>query len=72
MILQNYENKNFAATLCRSRVRGGGPVQPWRILRANADCTVFLFPLYVFHSVIYNSVDHREIRLRVTKPSRLF
>ena len=34
----------FAATLCRSGVRGGGrPVQPWLTLHANAD------------SVIYNS-----------------
>ena len=31
-----------------SVVRGGGLVQPWRILRANADCTLFLFPLYCF------------------------
>ena len=27
---------------------GGEPVQPWRILRANADCTLFGFPLYRF------------------------
>ena len=40
---------SFAATLCRTGVRGGGgPVQPWRILRANADCTLFGFPLYRF------------------------
>ena len=48
-ISRNYENEHFAATLCRSRVRGGGGlVQPWRILRTNADCTVFLFPSYCF------------------------
>ena len=57
-ILQNYKNENFATTLCRSGVWGGGPVQPWRTLRANADCALFIFLLYstVFHSVIYNSV----------------
>ena len=22
---------------------GGGPVQPWRTLRANADCALFVF-----------------------------
>ena len=27
---------------------GVGPVQPWRIRRANADCTIFGFPLYRF------------------------
>ena len=42
-------SKNFAATLCRSEGGGGGgPVQPRRLLRANADCTIFLFPLYCF------------------------
>ena len=38
---------------------GGGLVQPWRILHANTDCTLFVFPLYCFpffHSVIYNSM----------------
>ena len=25
---------------------GGGPVQPWRILRANEDCTVFVFRVH--------------------------
>ena len=34
--------------------------QPWRILRANADCTLYSASLYVlytvFHSVNYNSV----------------
>ena len=45
-MLQNYENENFAVTLCRSGVRGGGLVQPWRILCANEDCTVFVFCLH--------------------------
>ena len=43
----NYENEKFAATVCRSGVRGGA-VQPWHILCANADCTLFVFPLYCF------------------------
>ena len=48
-ISRNYTKRNFAATLCRSWVRGGvRPVQPWRIRRANADCTIFGFPLYRF------------------------
>ena len=51
--MRNYENKNFATTLCRSRVG----VQPWHILCVKADCTVFIFYYTVFHSVIYNSVD---------------
>ena len=25
---------------------GGVPVPPWRTLRANADCSLFVFPLY--------------------------
>ena len=45
----------FAASLRMSGVQGGGgPVQPWRTLRANAH---YLSSYYiVFHSVIYNSV----------------
>ena len=35
---------------------GGGSVQPWSILCANADCTLFGFIYTVFHSLIYNSV----------------
>ena len=49
-ISRNYENENFAATLCTSGVRGvgGEPVQPGRTLRANADCALFVFLLYRF------------------------
>ena len=28
--------------------RGGGPVPPWRTLRANPDCAEFVLPLYSF------------------------
>ena len=49
--------KNFAKVLRNYKNGwGGGPVQPWRILRANADC-MYSSSLYtVFHHVIYNSV----------------
>ena len=59
-ISHNYENENFAATLCRSGVRGVQPVQPWRTLYTNADCALFVFLLYCFQSVIYNSVGPTE------------
>ena len=49
-ILRKYENKNFAATLCSSGVRGVAdePVQPWRTHRTNVDCALFVFLLYCF------------------------
>ena len=57
-ILLDYENKNFAAALCRSGVRGGGRYSPG----ASSGLTQIVpysSSLYtVFHSVIYNSVDH--------------
>ena len=49
-ISRNYENENFAATLCTSGVRGigGKPVQQGCTLRANADCALFVFLIYRF------------------------
>ena len=46
----------------------GGAVQPWRILRANADCALFIFLLLytVFHSVIYNSVAN-TVRTKILR-----
>ena len=56
-ILLDYENKNFVATLRRSGVRGG------RYSPGSSSGLTQIVPysssLYtVFHSVIYNSVDH--------------
>ena len=49
------KKKFFAAALCKSGVKGGGgPVQPWRTLRANAHYSSSYYT--VFHYVIYNSV----------------
>ena len=52
----------FAATLCRSGVKGWGarPVLPWRTLRANADCPLFIFPLYCSPFCHLNSVDYTD------------
>ena len=45
---------------------GVGPVQPWRIRRANADCTIFGFPLYRFpFCLFYNSVVGTYIGLEL-------
>ena len=56
-ILRNYENKNFAATQCRSRVRGGEGRYSPGAPSALTQIVHYLFSYYtVFHSVIYNSV----------------
>ena len=54
--LQNYENKNFATTLCRSAVRGG-EYSPGAS-SALTKIVLYSSSVYtVFHSVFYNSVE---------------
>ena len=53
--LRNYKNNNFAATLCRSWVRGVG--QAGGASSALMQIVHYSSPIIlIFHSVIYNSV----------------
>ena len=44
---------------------GGQPVQPWCTLHANTDGSLLVFPLYCFHSVIFNSVGITVYKMNV-------
>ena len=56
-ISRNYKNENFAATLCRSRVRGGAGRYSPGTSSVLTQIVHYLSSYYtVFHSVIYNSV----------------
>ena len=47
-VLQNFDNAVSQPPYVGVEWGGGGLVQPWRTLRANADCPLFVFPLYCF------------------------
>ena len=56
-ISRNYKNENFAATLCRSRVRGGAGRYSPGTSSVLTQIVHYLSSYYtVFHCVIYNSV----------------
>ena len=65
---RNYENENFAATLCRSRAKGGGrPVQPWHTLRTNVDCALFVFLFYCFPFFVPNLFGKRKVQCFINR-----